>query len=104
MVKNISIVIASLATTVTLVGSWTHFYAEQRINTTKISILQRDKRDLASVVHDLNKNQATLIQTVSNNTRNVKDLREDVKDVLRVLSKNQVLIARIAGKIGADSD
>ncbi len=101
MFKSLGVTVAGIALVISLVASWGHFYSEQKVNTEKIKMLQGDKKDLANIVYTLNHNQAKLIQNVSNNTENTKALRQDFKQVLDLLNKNRVIIAKIAGKVGA---
>lgn len=99
MVKGASVIIAGCALVTTILMSWSHFYAEQRVNTVKIQSLEDDKAQLSEVVYAMNNNQAKLIETVSNQGTKTKELRSDFKVLLKVVTDNQVVLAKILVKV-----
>jgi len=99
MIKRIGSMVGILGLLLTLMASWGHFYAEQRINTREISTLKEDKQELSRVVYTLNTNQAKLVEAVSNQTSMSKDTRADITMLLKTVNSNQVTIAKILGRI-----
>ena len=102
MVKSIGIIVSVASLITSLVISWGHFYSEQKINTREIAMLQTDKRELSGVVYTLNSNQSRLIEAVSNQTDQTKELKTDFKQLLLALGKNQETLTKILTKVQND--
>jgi hypothetical protein len=99
MLKSVGVVIGMLGSLFALGMSWSNHYAEQKINTLEIANLKADKKELSEVVYTLNSNQARLIETVSAQVQQTKELKVNFKELLKSLSANQLVLAKILGKV-----
>ena len=102
MIKSIGVSIGGIALVISLTASCAVLYSEQRLNSSKIEALEQDNRRLTTAVSNLNENQIKLVQTVSNQTEITRELKTDLKSVLKVLTNNSIMIAKIVQKVGAN--
>ena len=96
--KKVGAGIAVVVFAFTLISSWMSFFTEQKLNTTEIRNLKEDNRELTGVVNTLNLTQTRIIETVSNQSSDTKELQKDFKKTLEILGKNQVMIAKLVAR------
>lgn len=101
IIRKFSSLMGIITAIVGLVASWSHFYAEQKINTVYRELQGAIIKNHTEEIIRLNENQGKIIIAVSNNAKSTDTNRDDIKELSKIMNDNRTYLARIAGKVGA---
>lgn len=95
---SLSTIVATITLVLSLIGSWSWFYSEQRLNSQEISMLREDKAKSNDRISKLEALQTKMIITVDNNSKTIGEVSESVKEIAKILNDNQKYLIKIVNK------
>lgn len=94
--------ISILTLLLSLVSSWTYFYSEQKINTMQIASQQRMLDKHEEELKGMFNQQSRIIETISYNSKDIKNVQDNIDKLIDIQQKNQVYLTKIATRVGVD--
>lgn len=95
---SLSTIIATLTLVISLIGSWSWFYAEQRLNTQARGIQEKTITTLQNRTSELEEIQYKMIITVDNNSKTIGEVSDSMKEVVKIINDNQKYLIKIVNK------
>lgn len=95
---SIPSVIAGITLAISLIGSWSWFYSEQRLNSQKINTQEAQIQEHKHRIQYLEKTQNKIVIVTNNNAESIRNMTESLKDVIDAVNKNQLYLIKIVNR------